>query len=160
MTKHQQMQALIRHYRETTGKKEIEMADVAAFAAQQGWPLPKPTDPLENLAKEFARAAREELRHDGRTGKPYRANHAVTVPTGKGAQMTFWVDIDEAPRKHMHKSLVQRREQMVGDGLQLSLDQDHWNRINPNEDPIDLPLDLTPDVEWRKNVSDEDEKAG
>ncbi len=156
MTKHQQKQALIRLYKEQTGKKEIEMADVAAFAAEMGWILPQPQSPLELLAKEFAQAAREETRNDGKTGKPYRVNHAVLQ---NGKQGTFWIDIDEAPRKHIHKSLVQRREQMVGDGLQLSLDQDHWNRVNPSEEPIDLPLDLTPDVEWRKNVSEEDEKA-
>jgi len=69
--------------------------------------------------------------------------------------MTFWVDIDEAPRKHMHKSLVNRREQMVGDGLQLTLDSDHWNSINPNEEPINLPIDFTDDIEWRKNAPDE-----
>jgi len=153
------MQALIRRYKEETGKKEIEMSDVAAYAAGKGWPLPKPNDPLELLAKEFSAAAREELRHDGKTGKPYRANHAVTIPKANGKQMTFWVDIDEAPRKHMHKSLVQRREQMVGDGLQLRLDQDHWNRVHPQDDPIDLPLDLGPDVEWRINGPDENEKA-
>ena len=154
------MQALIRHYKETTGKKEIEMSDVAAFASARGWPLPQPTSPLELLAKEFSQAAREEIRNDGKTGKAYRANHAVTVPSGNGKQLTFWIDIDEAPRKFMHKSLVQRREQMVGDGLQLTLDMDHWNRVNPKEEPIELPMDLSPDIEWRKNVSGEDEKAG
>ncbi len=151
------MQALIRHYKETTGKKEIEMPEVAAFAASLGWALPQPLTPLERLAKEFSSAAREEIRRDGKTGRAYRVNHAITG--GKG-QATFWVDIDEAPRNHMHKSLVQRREQMVGDGLQLSLDQDHWNRVNPKDEPIELPLDLTPDVEWRKNVSNEDEQTG
>ncbi len=160
MTKHQQMQALIRHYKDETGKKEIEMSDVAAFAVAKGWRLPVPADPLELLAKEFSAAAREEIKHDKVTGKPYRVNHAVTVARGNGKQMTFWVDIDEAPRRHMHNSLVRRREQMVGDGLQLSLDQDHWNSVHPHEEKIDLPLDLTPDVEWRKNAPDEDEKTG
>jgi hypothetical protein len=73
-------------------------------------------------------------------------------------QSTLWVDIDEAPRKPMLKSLVQRREQMVGDGLQLTLDAMHWNSIHPKDEPIDLPLDLGPDVEWRINAPDEEEK--
>lgn len=59
----------------------------------------------------------------------------------------------------MHKSLVNRREQMVGDGLQLTLDADHWNQINPNEEPIQLPLDFTQDVEWRKNALQADREA-
>ena len=59
----------------------------------------------------------------------------------------------------MHKSLVNRREQMVGDGLQLTLDADHWNLINPHEEPLHLPMDFTEDVEWRKNAPQEDREA-
>ena len=73
--------------------------------------------------------------------------------------MTLWVDIDEAPRKSMLKSLVQRREQMVGDGLQLTLDAMHWNSIHHNDEPINLPLDLTDDVQWRLNAPEDDAKA-
>ena len=59
----------------------------------------------------------------------------------------------------MLKSLVQRREQMVGDGLQLTLDALHWNSIHPSEEPINLPLDFTDDVEWRINAPDEEKKV-
>lgn len=59
----------------------------------------------------------------------------------------------------MHKSLIMRREQMVADGLQLTLDAEHWNRMHSDEEPIQLPLDLGPDVEWRKNGPDEMQKA-
>jgi hypothetical protein len=157
-TRHQEMQRLIRHYKDVTQKTEVNMHDVAQFAASKGWPLPRPVTALDRLAKEFSQAAREEIRHDKKTGKPYRANHAITE--GYGAkQLTLWVDIDEAPRKPMLKSLVQRREQMVGDGLQLTLDAMHWNNIHPTEEPIKLPLDLTDDVEWRLNAPDEGEKA-
>jgi hypothetical protein len=156
-TKRQKMQTFIRYYKEVTGKKEIDMHAVAQFAASKGWLLPVPANPLDLLAKEFSQSAREETRTDSRTGRPYRANHAFSVD-GTG-ETTLWIDIDEAPRKHMLKSLVQRREQMVGDGLQLSLDEDHWNLINPSEEPINLPLDLTPDVEWRKNGEDMESAA-
>lgn len=156
-TRHQEMQRIIRQYKEETGKKEVDMRAVAAWATTRGWPMPKPTNPLDRLAQEFSRAAREETRRDARTGKPYRVNHAV--PSGQG---TFWIDIDEPhPRSHMLKSLIQRREQMIGDGLQLSFDADHWNSINTSEEPIVIPLDFTDDIEWRKNAPpDEDEMAG
>lgn len=153
-TKRQEMQKLIRFYKDKTGEKEVDMHKVAAFAAKQGWPLPTPANPLDLLAKQFSQAAREEIRHDNDTGRPYRANHALTSTQG-GQQMTFWIDIDEAPRKSMEKSLVNRREQMVGDGLQLTLDADHWNGIHPNEEPIVMPMDFTDDIEWRKNSPDE-----
>ncbi|GAB2519018.1 hypothetical protein [Lysobacter humi (ex Lee et al. 2017)] len=48
---------------------------------------------------------------------------------------------------------------MVGDALQLTFDVMHWNRVNPDDQPIDMPLDLGPDVEWKLNVPDEDERA-
>jgi hypothetical protein len=110
-----------------------------------------PADPLDILAKQFSDAAREEIKHDKVTGEPYRVNHAVTTRYGN-EPFTIWIDIDEAPRPSMHKSLVQRREQMVGDGLQLTLDAEHWNRIHSGEEPIQMLLDLGPDVEWRKNA--------
>jgi hypothetical protein len=59
----------------------------------------------------------------------------------------------------MHVSLMSRREQMVSDGVMLTYDQDHWNTSHPTEEPIQLPLDLTFDIELRKNAPDEDEGA-
>jgi hypothetical protein len=153
-SRHHEMQSLIRHYKEVTGEKEVDMHKVAQFAVSKGWPLPQPRSALEMLAREFARAAREEIRHDEVTNRPYRVYHALPTVQG-GAQLTLWLDIDEeVQRPKMLKTLINRREQMVGDGLQLTLDMDHWNRINPNEEPIMIPMDLTPDIEWRKNAPD------
>ena len=58
MNKHQEMQRLIRLYKETTGECEVDMHKVAKFANDRGWPVPKPKNPLDMLAKEFAQAAR------------------------------------------------------------------------------------------------------
>jgi hypothetical protein len=55
----------------------------------------------------------------------------------------------------MVKSLIARREQMVGDGYQLTLDADHWNGIHSDEKPIIIPMDFTDDVEWRKNAPED-----
>ena len=150
------MQWYIRQYKRETGATEVDMHEVALFASRNGWPLPKPVDPLDNLAKQFAQAAREEIKHDEATGRPYRVNHAVPRSHRDGRQLYFWVDIDEAPRGQMLKSLVGRRQQMVGDALQLARDQEHWNNIHPDEEQIRLPLDFTYDVEWANNAPDED----
>jgi hypothetical protein len=158
MSRKREMQRLIRHYRDETGEREVEMKEVAKWAATKGWPLPLPPDPLDILAKQFADAAREEMRQDKATGRRYRANHHYTDWRG-GQQRDFWIDIDEAPRGPMLKSAVTRREQMVGDGLQLTLDLMHWNAINPKDEPIELPMDLTFDIELRMNAPDEDGKA-
>jgi hypothetical protein len=153
-TKNREMQRLIRYYKDQTGKTEVDMKEVAAFAVEKGWKLPKPPDPLDLLTREFTQAAREEIRYDKKTGQPYRANHAFAVKHGD-TQLHLWIDIDEAPRIPMYKSLVMRREQMVGDGLQLTLDADHWNSIHPDEKPITMPLDFTDDITWRKNAPEE-----
>ena len=132
------------------------MKEVAKFAVSKGWELPPPTAPIDKLAKEFSQAAREEIRHDKKTKRPYRANLAIAVRQGN-EQLYLWLDIDDTntTRPRMLMNLIQRREQMVGDALQMTYDQDHWNGIHPDQEPISLPLDLTDDVEWRKNGPDE-----
>jgi hypothetical protein len=151
------MQRIIRYFKDELAQKDVDMNEVARWAVARGWPLPKPTDPIERLAQEFSKAAREEIRHDSKTGKPYRANHAITF-TQDNRQTARWFDIDEdPPRPKMLKSLVQRREQMVGDGLQLALDASHWNGAHPKDEPIQLSFDFTLDIEWRKNAPDADE---
>lgn len=113
-------------------------------------------DPMEVLAREFSTAAREIIEYDKKTGNPYRVYHALKASHG-GTQLHFFVDIEEATRSQMLVSLVNRREQMVSDGLMLSYDQDHWNSAHDSEEPIQLPMDLTFDIELRKNAPDEDD---
>jgi hypothetical protein len=151
----QQKQRFIRYYKDQTGETDIDMRKVAEFAVAKGWLLPKPIDPLTMLAKQFSAAAREEIRYDQVTRKPYRANHAMPIRQGP-VQLYLWVDIDEAPRPKMQKALVNRREQSVGDILQMKLDEAHWNRIHPDEDPLNMETDFTLDIEWRLNAPDED----
>jgi hypothetical protein len=152
------MQGIIRLYREETGIQSVDMHEVAKYAVSKGWPLPKPKDPIDRLAEQFSSVAREEVRRDMVTGRPYRANLAVTT-WQSSEQLTLWTDIDIAPRPIAHKSFIQRREQMVGDAVQLSFDVEHWNRVNPSDEPIEMPMDFTEDVEWRKNAPDDDGKA-
>lgn len=158
MTKAQQMQNIIKRYREETGKDSVNMHDVAKYAAGMGWPLPKPKTALERLAEQFSSAAREEVKKDEITGKPYRVNLAVTTWHGS-QQMTLWTDIDVAPRHVAHKSFQQRREQTVGDIVQLTFDVMHWNRVNETQEEIVMPTDFTDDVLWRINAPDEEEKS-
>ncbi len=115
---------------------------------------------LDLLAQQFADAARQEIRRDGITGNPYRVYHHFKQTQGT-QQLSFWIDIDEAPRRKMVKSITMRREQMVGDGLQLTFDVEHCrNSVNPTEEAIPVLLDLTDDVLWRKNAPREDKRAG
>jgi hypothetical protein len=154
-------QRIIRQYRSETGIHDIDMKKVAGWAVKKRLvKLPAPQDPLERLAKEFSAAAREEMRYDPVTNRPYRANHHYTITQG-GEQLHLWLDIDgEAPRHKMIKCRNLRREQMIGDGLQLTLDLEHWSRIHPDEEPLTADMDLTEEIEWRKNApGDTDKKA-
>jgi len=158
MSKAQELQKMIRLYKEKTGETEIDMTAVAKFAVGMGWPLPKPTDPIERLAQQITNAARQEIRRDKETNRPYRANHAVPTYDSSGQQVFFWIDIDDpkTTQASFRKSAVMRREQMVSDGLQLSFDIDHWNGARPDGDKIDLPWDLTMDIEIRRAVYDDE----
>lgn len=157
MSKKKDLQRLIRHYKDETGEIQVDMKKVAKFAELMGWEMPVPKDPLDILAQELARAARDEIKHDEDTGRPYRVNHAV--PIKQGQQSLFvWIDIDEAPRPMMVKSLNLRREQMVGDGLQLSYDEDRWNSRNPDEEKIQTEFDFTFDIELRRHAADAEDE--
>ena len=34
----------------------------------------------------------------------------------------------------------------------------HWNNANPQDTPIEIELDFTDDIEWRKNAPDDDDE--
>lgn len=50
MSKRQERQRFIRHYKEVTGEHEIDMHKVAEFAKQMGWNMPTPPSDVELLA--------------------------------------------------------------------------------------------------------------
>lgn len=153
MTKTQELQRWITEYRRTTGIKEVDHHELAKWLKKKGWPMPRPKDEVDLLAKQISEAARQQTRQDRTTGDEYRAYHSFTVMSGSG-QLTLWVDIDEATRPQMWKSSMNKREQMVGEAWRLTIDVEHWNRVNPDQEPIQVPLDFGPDVEWRKNAPD------
>lgn len=155
------LQKIIALYRLETGETELDPKKIAAFAVKHGVELPRPKDPLEILAHEISVAAREELRRDENTKKPYRAYHSLPIHHPDGQTSFVFVDIEDATRPQMHRSLNRRREQMIGDAVRLIYDADRWNSQHPDVEPIQIPLDFGPDVEWRKasdNPEDEDEE--
>jgi hypothetical protein len=95
---------------------------------------------------------------DKKTFQPYHANRARMI-LENGKQIPLWFDMDRAQRKVVEKYSMQRREHMFGEIFQHVLDLDHWNRVHPDEAPIQFELDFGPDVEWRKNAPDEEKKA-
>ena len=156
MSKRQERQRFIRYYQEQTGAAEIDMHEVARFAKRKGWNMPTPPSDVDMLAKLFADDAQAEREYDQKTGRPYRVYHALPASGGTQLNLFVYVNIDQATRGQMLKSAVNRREQMVSDGYQLTLDLEHWNRVNADKEPISLPMDLTMDIAIRTAAEDGD----
>lgn len=151
MTRNEKLQALIQLYKTETGNKTVDMEAVADWSMHRGVTLPKPKSARELLVAQFSDAARAEYRRDPKTGLSYRANHALRIARNDGKQYTLWVDIDDATRAQMQYSLSNRRQQMVSDAVHLKIDEMVWNDHHPNEQPIQLVMDFTDDVEERLN---------
>ncbi|MFZ0498659.1 MAG: hypothetical protein WAM52_05970 [Steroidobacteraceae bacterium] len=157
LTKHDR-QKFLRFYRDKTGERELDMRKVATLAKGMGWKMPRPKSDIELLAEKFADAAQSEMKMDDDLGQPYRVYHAIPVDGSGQMNLFVYVDIDEASRNQMLKSAVHRREQMVSEGVKLTNDLDHWNRVNPDKDPIQLPMDLAFDIAIRKAADEGDEE--
>lgn len=122
---------------------------VVHWAVSQGLLELPDIDPYEVLAGHMANALREEYRTDLR-GRRYRVNHARRITKG-GVQHTLWGQLGYSPHEHMEKSFGQRREQIVGDCVQLRTDVEAYNDLSKekNGQKILLVLDFTEDVEER-----------
>lgn len=151
MTRNEMLQGLIHRYKSETGAKALDMDEIAEWAIERGARLPKPKSPKEIFSAQLADAARAEYRVDGKTGLSYRANHAIRTRTNAGQQRTLWVDMDDATRAQMLYSLQSRRQQMVGDAVHLKIDEMIWNDRHSAEEPIQLEMNFTDDVEERLN---------
>jgi len=145
MNHREQLQHFFKMYASEKGLDgPVDPHDVAAWAYSKKLWEPRRIDVIDQLAEDLARAWREEYRTD-RFGRRYRAKHAVKGLGPK--QGTLWADIASAPRLHMEKAFAQRRQQVVGDCLQLKTDVDVFNDQRKAEEPIALVLDFTKDVE-------------
>lgn len=147
-TRNEQLQKAWHLFEKAHGNVPASAREAIIWAVREGLvPLPE-VDPYDVLAEDMARALREEYATD-RQGRRYRVNHAVRV-TKHGVQHTMWAMLETAPREHMQRAFVQRREQVVGDLVQLATDVDAYNAMHRNEEPIQLVLDFAADVAERR----------
>ena len=163
MSKIVDRQRFIRHWMDETGESEIDMHAVARMALKMGWKAPPPVTEEDRLAKLFKDAARQDIRHDRKTGRPYRGYHAFPRTSTDGQLVFSYIDIDDPKTKpdSFRKACVLRREQTVDDQLQLRLDQLHWNDNRPADQQVEiLPADLEFDIELRlASMDDKGEEA-
>src|SRR5665213_2629026 len=95
MSKRQDRQRFIRHYKDMTGEHEIDMHKVAEFAKSMGWKMPTPPSDVDLLAKQFADDAQAERKYDEKTHRPYRVYHALPVANSGQLNLFVYIDIDE-----------------------------------------------------------------
>jgi hypothetical protein len=136
-------------YEHEHGTVPATARDAVQWAVSRGLIEVPEFDPYAKLAEDMATALREEYAIDSK-GRRYRVNHAVRV-TKAGVQYTFWAMMKDAPREHMHKAFIQRREQVVGDCVQLATDVEAYNDMNKEQPPIQMLFDFRDDVAERRD---------
>lgn len=147
-TQAEEFQRLWREYEETHDHNAASARDVVDWAVRErGLRLPR-VDPRDVLASQLARALREEYGTDEK-GRRYRKNHAMRV-TKAGVQTTFWGILGFASHIHMQRAFTQRREQVIGDLVQLDVDVEVYNEMVPEDRQIPLILDFKDDVAERR----------
>lgn len=147
-TQTEEFQRLWREYEAEHDHKAVSAREVVDWGvATRGLKLPR-VDPRDVLASQMSRALREEYATDGK-GRRYRLNHAMRV-TKNGVQLTIWGILGYAPHIHMQRAFTQRREQVIGDLVQLAVDVEVYNEKIPEEKHIQLVLDFADDVAERR----------
>ena len=142
------LQMLWREYEQVHDHAPASAREAVDWAvAHRGLELPR-IDPRDALASQMAKALREEYATDTQ-GRRYRVNHAMRI-TKSGVQTTIWGILGRAPQLHMQRAFTQRREQVIGDLVQLQVDVEVYNEMNPHQPPIQLVLDFADDVAERR----------
>lgn len=144
----EQLQNIWHKYEAEHGSVPATAREAVAWGISKGMIEIPEVDPLDKLASDMSTALREEYATD-KNGRRYRVNHAVRVTKG-GVQYTFWAIMKDAPREHMQKAFIQRREQIVGDCVQLSTDVEAYNAIHEEQRPIQMLFDFRDDIEERR----------
>ena len=142
-----QVKDYVERYKTETGNDGLlDPHEVAAWALHNGLHKPNPKTIIDAIAADIAQVWREEYRTD-KHGRRYRAKHAASHKKGNKT-LSLWADLDdpEAPHNHFVRSFAQRRQQIVGDCLQLKTDVDVYNDKREPDEPIQVPLDFTLDV--------------
>jgi len=144
-TKEEQLQQVWHKYETERKHKPTSAREAVNWAVAEGLLELPEVDPYDVLAGQMSQALRDEYETHS-DGRRYRVNHAVRVSKG-GVQLTFWGTMGFASHEHMEKAFAQRREQIIGDNLQLKTDVDVYNDLNKGKRPeIQIVMDYTEDV--------------
>lgn len=148
-TKEERLQQIWHRYDTERKHKPTSAREAVEWAVSEGLVELPEVDPFDILAGQMAQALRDEYKVDEK-GRRYRVNHAARI-TKSGVQYTFWGVMGFASHEHMERAFAWRREQIVGDNLQLKIDVDVYNDMVRGKHPaIQLVMDYTDDVAERQ----------
>jgi hypothetical protein len=139
------MQEIVRKYRESGRPWPATTEQMAGWAMDNHLWAPHRSRLIRLCADQLAQAMREEYITDPQ-GRRVRAKH-VARPKEGDRQRYFWDDIRTANHEHMQVATQQRRQQIVGDCVQLKRDVDSYNENRKPAEPIQIELNFTADVE-------------
>ena len=143
----QQRQDLVAEYRLATKNRPYSALGVVDWGIKRRLLNPRPVDPRHMLAEEISVAMHEDYITDPQ-GRRVRAKHAARYEID-GKQQTLWADIrDKNPgtRRHMQMAFQNRRQQIVGECVQLKLDIDSYNQNWNAGAAIQSCFDFTDDL--------------
>jgi hypothetical protein len=140
-----QLQKIVVEYQHSGQPWPARSADIARWAIRnRQFDIQTPT--LEKIcAREISQAMREEYITDSK-GRRVRAKHPAKAKRD-GEQIMLWDDIRTASRAHMEIAFQLRRKHIVAECRQVKADVDSYNDANPSEQPIQMVMDFTEDVE-------------
>lgn len=143
----EQMQRLVEEYRDSGQPWPATRRDMARWMLRnKKWDRGEDSL-IEMCARDIARALREEYYTDPQ-GRRVRTKHAAkfAAPGTEDGQTTLWDDIRTAPRPFMDRAFKGRRNQIVGDCVQLNTDVKSYNENVCPTQPIPMLWDFTDDV--------------
>jgi hypothetical protein len=160
-TNNEILQSAIDEYRHKNGDKPFRMKDVARWGFRTGKLSPRPADAIDLMARDLARAAREQYFEDpqGRRVRKKHARRESVIIDGEEKQMVIWDDILTAKPEHMRVAFQQRRLGILWDCKHHKTDVDSYNDNNEHGATLQFEYDFKPDmVEMDQPTEYSDEK--
>jgi len=135
------------------GATPYDLGDLAMFAINNGHYEGHAKALLQQCKRDFARAFRETY-HTDPQGRAVRTYHATKRRGDGRTQNVFWDDMRDASKDHMELAFRQRRNQIVGDCVQLKKDADSYNDNNAEGAFVQLTFDFTDDIAEHEQPGD------
>jgi hypothetical protein len=157
MTSIERLQQLTAEYRASGQSWPATNLQIATWAWDNALWRPQPSNMIARLAAELSDAMRQEYFVDAQ-GRTVRAYHSARVMRN-GEQLNLWDDMRSADREFMVIAFQQRRQQIIGDCVQLKLDADSYNENQNPGSPIQLVFDFTDDIAEREALENLEREA-